>query len=154
MCFCVWKRGKTCRRCSGREQNQGRPLFSFSFLFVWRVLGAFYSLSTSFKVKGRHLQNAMDWVDLDTPINILTSCFWKGMDLENNSWIESYGSQNIVMHRSVCYLDFWDISAILTPILTINSCWNENLIIFVIDRPQTEWPLVIEINLLISQVIN
>ena len=25
--------------------------------------------------KSHHLQNAMDWVDLDTPINILTSCF-------------------------------------------------------------------------------
>ena len=80
--------------------------------------GAFYSHDTLYK-EGHHLQMATDQVDLDTLGKILTFCFWKGMKLEkSNSQIKSYGSQKLVVHRSVRYPDFHDILAVLTLIST------------------------------------
>ena len=116
--FCVWKRGKICRRHSGREQNPGRLLL----FFVWRVTGAFYSPSMIFKamaLQGQLPSNSLwlgwswhPWKDLDF-LFLKRYGTWK-----SNGWIKSYGFRKLVVHRLVHYPNFRDISAVLTLILT------------------------------------
>ena len=79
--FCVWKRGKMCRKHLGRDKNPKKC----GLLQSEGCLGPFIALTHFSRqsplqghrqpFKGRHLQKAMDWVDLDTLGNILTSCF-------------------------------------------------------------------------------
>ena len=76
---------------------------------------------------------------------------WKYLDFlflkrygswKSNSWIKSYGFRKLVVHRSVRYPDFRDISAVLTLILT-HELWLEwefdNLLNGISSNPFDSW---------------
>jgi len=104
--FCVWKRGKTCRKHPGRGKNSEKMI---SFL-VWRVPRAFYSPDTILEataLQGTPPSNGLwlgwswhHWKDLDF-LFLERYETWK-----SNGQIKSYGSRKLVVHRSVRYSDF------------------------------------------------
>ena len=120
ICFFVFERGEKCLEKPGREKNSKKKKLILSS--VWRVSGAFYSLGTNFEaaaIQGLPPSNFLGWV--------WSWHFWKGLDFlflkmygswKSNDQIKSYGSQKLVVHWSMCYPSFHDISTFLTPILT------------------------------------
>ena len=112
--YVFWKRGERCRKRLSRAQEPGRPLF---FWFEG-CLGPFIALAHFSRRTVATFKRP--WIGLIlTPLKI----FWLFVSKRYGSWksngrIKSYGSQKLVMHQSVCYLDFCDILAFLTPIST------------------------------------
>ena len=81
-CFLCLQEGENVQKNKVERKNQEKkndpPL-------VWRVLGAFYSFGANFEAAALQPQTFSDKIDLDMSGMVLTSCFWKGMDLENRT---------------------------------------------------------------------
>ena len=124
MCFlCLRRGGKTCRKTRQRAIQKKKK---WSFPRSEGCLGLFIAPKRILRLQAGspcHLQTSSDGYDLDISGKVLTSCFWKGMDLENPMVISK------VMALGG-YPSFRDILIVLTPIQPMNSHWNKNLIIF------------------------
>ena len=114
--FCVWERGKTCRKTRQRAK-----LSKKWFSSVWKVRVAFYSPNSNFEAVALEGPPPLKGLQLVWSWHV-----WKCLEFlflnrygswKSNGRIKSYGSQKFVVHWSLRYLGFCDISAVLTPIL-------------------------------------
>ena len=117
-CFLCLKEGKTSGKIPGREQK----LRKMSSSQVWGVPRAIYSPSTNFKVVAFVGPPASNFIGSGWSWNP-----WKGFDFlflkrygtwKSNDRIKSYGSQKLVVHRSMHHPGFRDILAVLTLVST------------------------------------
>ena len=79
LCFLVFGREKNMEKNQAESKTQKKNVLPQ----VWGVPGAIYSPGMNFEVTALQPPKAFNWVNLDTPGKLLTSCFWKGMELEN-----------------------------------------------------------------------
>ena len=80
--FGVWKKEKTCREAGQKENFRKKCGLSD----LGGCLGLFIAPTRTLRrqpFKGCQPQNSSNRVDLDTFGKVLTSYFWKGMELEN-----------------------------------------------------------------------
>ena len=133
-CFLCLQEGENVQKNKVERKNQEKKMILLLSEGCW----GFLQFRCKFRGGGPSASNLpqSDW----------SWHFWNGLDFlflkrygswKSNGWIKSDGSQKLVVHRSMRYLGFRDILTVLTPISTLNSRWNENLIIFVMALVST-----------------
>ena len=122
--FCVFfwclEDRKTCKKTMQRAKIRKNMIPQ-----VQRVPRTFYSPSKNFKAAAHVGPPASNLLWLSWSWHV-----WKGLDFlflrrygswNSNGQIKSYSSWKLVVHRSVHYPRFCDISTVLTPILTYDE---------------------------------
>ena len=110
MCFLVfWKREKLVEKPSKEHKNHKNVFLPWSE----GCLGLFIApmcFSRQQPFKDCRPQKAFDWIDLDSLGNILTSCFRKGMDLENPTIIPKVMTLKSLQCINQCVIPVFVIS--------------------------------------------